>query len=131
MCGSGPYGGALSLDYNAAGQIKTRSSSNPLYEWTAAATPRGYTINGRKQTAEAGSSVLAYDGRGNLTNDGATAFGYDLDSPLTSATSGSGVATLSYDPLGRLDQTAKDVTARRCRPFRPDASAATARVGGA
>jgi len=97
--------------YNAAGQIKTRSSSNPLYDWSAAATARSYTINGLNQAAEAGSSVLIYDGRGNLTNDGGTAFDYDLDNRLTGA-SGANSATLSYDPLGRLGQTTAATTTR-------------------
>ncbi len=98
--------------YNAASQLKTRTSYNAAYNWTPGpAITRGYTINGLNQAVTAGAATIAYDGRGNLTSDGATAFGYDLDNHLLSA-SGASSATLSYDPLGRLGQTTAAATTR-------------------
>jgi RHS repeat-associated protein len=44
-----------------------------------------------------------WDANGNLTSDGLTAFGYDTENRLVSA-SGAKTGTLSYDPLGRLYQ---------------------------
>ncbi|WP_156035564.1 RHS repeat domain-containing protein [Caulobacter sp. UNC358MFTsu5.1] len=93
------------LVYNAANQIKSRTSYNSAYLWApGAASSLSYTINGLNQATTAGGTALAYDGRGNLISGGATGFAYDLDNRLTGA-SGSISATLSYDPLGRLGQT--------------------------
>jgi len=90
--------------YNAAGQIKRRGASNDAYLWTGGATVnRPYTVNGLNQATTSGGAALSYDGRGDLTGDGATGFAYDADGRLTGA-SGASSATLTYDPLGRLDQ---------------------------
>ena len=98
--------------YNAAGQIKTRTASNPLYEWAGAQISKGYTVNGLNQYLTAGGVALTYgDGRGNLTGDGASTFGYDLDNRLTTKTGGSAM-TLSYDPQGRLDTTVGSTSMR-------------------
>ncbi|HEX7761124.1 MAG TPA: RHS repeat-associated core domain-containing protein, partial [Caulobacteraceae bacterium] len=45
-----------------------------------------------------------YDANGNLTNDGTRAFTYDVENRLLSASAPTAI-TLSYDPLGRLQQT--------------------------
>ena len=45
-----------------------------------------------------------YDARGNLTFDGVRSFTYDSENRLITA-SGPATASLTYDPLGRLDQT--------------------------
>jgi RHS repeat-associated protein len=98
--------------YSAADQVKTRTSSNSAYDWAPTATVnRGYAINGLNQAISAGAATLAYDGRGNLSSDGATSFVYDLDNRLTSASGGSN-ATLSYDPAGRLGQTTGSASTR-------------------
>ena len=47
--------------------------------------------------------------RGNLTNDGARSFSYDLENRLLTA-SGSPGLTLTYDPLGRLRTTSDGAT---------------------
>lgn len=44
-----------------------------------------------------------HDDNGNLQSDGSTTYGYDVENRLISA-SGSGNATLAYDPAGRLFQ---------------------------
>ncbi len=45
----------------------------------------------------------SYDARGNLTSAGGPTFGYSAENRLVSA---GGIGTLSYDPLGRLMETA-------------------------
>src|SRR4051794_25468263 len=49
------------------------------------------------------SASFTYGANGNLTSDGANTFVYDAENRLVS-TSGGHVATLAYDPLGRLWQ---------------------------
>ncbi|WP_442857019.1 RHS repeat-associated core domain-containing protein [Caulobacter sp. Root487D2Y] len=95
---------AYGLTYNAAGQVKSRTGSNSLYEWTAAPTARSYTTNGLNQYAAVAGAPFSYDLRGNLSYDGTTGFGYDLDNHLTSTLAG---GSLVYDPLGRLQEIAK------------------------
>ncbi len=90
--------------YTAASQVKTRTASNPLYEWAAASTPRGYTINGLNQVTVSGGLGLAYDGRGNMTNDTGATYGYDLENHLTNQSTSGGGSFQVYDPPGRLHQ---------------------------
>lgn len=102
----------LTFSYNAASQILTRALSNSRYEFAHGIATRSFSVNGLNQyTQISGSSPAAptWDANGNLTFDGATTFGYDLENRLTSA-SGAKNATLSYDPLGRLYQTAGSTT---------------------
>jgi len=90
---------AVSLGYNPAGQITSRTSSNDAFAWTAAVNAdRNYSINALNQYTAAGSTSFAYDGQGNLTVSGATTYTYTADNQLAT---GSGV-NLAYDPLGRL-----------------------------
>jgi RHS repeat-associated protein len=136
-----PVGGAnapdnvtFSFEYNAAGQIKTRTISNTSYVWNGAYTvDRPYIMNGLNQVTEAGAkpsvtgtssagySTFAYDGRGNLKCVGAysdesacvrptTTYQYDAENRLRGA---SGGASLVYDPMGRLYQTTSNGTVTR------------------
>ncbi|WP_162251676.1 RHS repeat domain-containing protein [Caulobacter sp. Root1472] len=92
--------------YNPASQLITNGRSNDAYAWYGAgAINRGYTTNGLNQYSIVGPATFGYDANGNLTSDGSTSFIYDVENRLTSA-SGATTATLSYDPLGRLYQTA-------------------------
>lgn len=88
------------LAYSPASQLTSRSASSALYEWPYSATfSDAYTVNGLNQyTAVAGAS-LAYDGRGNTTNDTTKTYTYDSSNMLMSASNG---AALTYDPTGRL-----------------------------
>jgi RHS repeat-associated protein len=97
---------ALEFDYNAAGQIVRRISSNEAYASnTALAVDRAYSVNGLNQYTAAGPATFSYDLNGNLISDGSDAYVYDAENRLVSAT-GAHTATLSYDPLGRLWQIA-------------------------
>ena len=88
------------------------------YGMTAAAT--SYTPNGLNQYATVGGSgsgcgggaAYSYDAQGNLTADGARSFSYNLANQLTAATTGSGSASIAYDPLGRLQQVGAAGTTR-------------------
>ncbi len=97
---------AWTFGYNPASQLISNSRNNDAYAWYGASTvDRGYTTNGLNQYSVVGQASLGYDANGNLTSDGSTSFLYDVENRLTSA-SGATTATLSYDPLGRLYQTA-------------------------
>jgi YD repeat-containing protein len=92
----------LSLSYNPAGQIASRTLSNDSYAWTRHyAVNRNYTTNGLNQYIAAGGPTISYDPNGNLTSDGVRTYGYDIENRLVSMSNG---AALSYDPLGRLFQ---------------------------
>lgn len=105
----------LNFTYNPASQIVTRESTNDLYAWTAGYNvSRGYETNGLNQykrtlTGGTPSAVFAYDANGNLTSDGTTAFTYDAENRLLTASGGKS-ATLVYDPLGRLFQVSSPTT---------------------
>jgi RHS repeat-associated protein len=93
-----PQDQSWTFAYNAASQVKTRTASNSLYEWSGSQASKTYTVNGLNQYAIAAGATLGYDLRGNLTNDGTKGYGYDLLNNLTSA----GAAGLTYEPSGRL-----------------------------
>jgi RHS repeat-associated protein len=96
---------SLGFGYNAASQIVTRTATNDAYASnTAYNVNRGYSVNGLNQYIAAGPSSFTYDANGNLTWDGSTAYVYDAENRLVSA-SGGKTAALVYDPLGRLFQT--------------------------
>lgn len=85
--------------YNAAGQVKTRTASNGLYEWSSAQASKSYTVNGLNQYGTAGGTAISYGLRGNLASAGSVGYGYDPLSNLTSTSTG---AALAYEPTGRL-----------------------------
>ena len=58
-----------------------------------------------------GGASLTYDANGNLTSDGSTAFAYDIENRLKSA-SGAKTATLKYDPYERLYEVVGASTTR-------------------
>lgn len=99
----------LGFTYNPAGQIRQATRSNDAYAFRQQYNvERGYTVNGLNQYTAAGTMSLGYDARGNLTSSGSSSYAYSSENYLTS---GPGV-TLSYDPLGRLYQTAGSATTR-------------------
>ncbi len=90
---------STSFVYNAARQIVSRTASNDAYAWMGYYNvDRGYGINGLNQMSTAGSTVLGYDGRGNLTTSGTSTYGHTADNQLATAPG----VSLAYDPLGRL-----------------------------
>jgi YD repeat-containing protein len=92
----------LSLSYNPASQIASRTLDNDAYAWTGHyAVNRPYTTNGLDQYLAAGGPAIGYDANGNLISDGVRTYAYDIENRLVSMSNG---AALSYDPLGRLFQ---------------------------
>ena len=61
-------------------------------------------MNGLNQYTAVGGLGYGYDDNGNLISDGATAYVYDVENRLVSA-SGAANGGLRYDPLGRLYET--------------------------
>lgn len=98
------------LGYNPAGQIVTHELSNSNFQYLEKGSAAGaYLANGLNQYTQVGNQVFAYDDNGNLTSDGATTYGYDLENRLVRAT-GAKNASLKYDPLGHLYQVAGSST---------------------
>lgn len=92
-----------SFEYNPANQIVERTLSKPSYGFSGYTNlNRNYTVNGLNQYGEAGGVSFGYDTNGNLTASGSTAYIYDAENRLVSASNGAG---LVYDPLGRLFET--------------------------
>jgi len=102
---------SLGFNYNLAGQILSTTRSNDGYAWTGHVNVnRPYVINGLNQAMQSGVVTLGYDGRGNLTNSGASTFGYTSENLLVTASGGSSQA---YDAMGRLvDASAGSTTTR-------------------
>lgn len=92
--------------FNPASQMTTRSTSNDAYVWTGDVNvSRNYAVNGLNQYTSAGPATFSHDANGNLTGDGSSAYTYDIENRLVLA-SGTTSASLRYDPLGRLYETA-------------------------
>ncbi|WP_162184672.1 RHS repeat domain-containing protein [Sphingomonas hengshuiensis] len=88
------------FEYNPAGQITSRTSSNPVYAFNDYLNVnRGYASNGLNQYTNAGATSLGYDARGNLTQSGSSAFGYTSENHLATAPGG---YVVTHDPLGRF-----------------------------
>jgi len=79
-----------------------RSDSVSAYLWQPPANAStAYTPNALNQYASVGGVAYSYDGNGNLTGDGVTAYAYDAENRLLSATKTGVAAVYAYDPLGR------------------------------
>lgn len=93
--------------YNPAGQITQLTQANDHYQFTGFTNVnQGYTTNGLNQYAAVAGASLTYDPNGDMTNDGATGYGYDAENRLVTASNGT---ELTYDPLGRLWQVSGPV----------------------
>jgi len=98
----------IGLEYNPASQIVSRTRNNSAYSFTGyASVNRSYSVNGLNQYVGVGGNAYGYDANGNLTSDGTIAYTYDAENRLVATSSG---AALTYDPLGRLNQTYKAST---------------------
>jgi RHS repeat-associated protein len=88
----------VTLAYNPASQIASRSVDNDLYAWTghgpgSTSTP----ADGLNRITAVDGAPLGYDPKGNMIFDGSTTFAYDSENRLSNA-----AAPFHYDPLGRL-----------------------------
>lgn len=110
--------------YNPAHQLLARSISNDLYVWHShVAVNRNYAVNGLNQYTTAGPATFCYDLNGNLTHDGKNVYKYDAENRLIEARvkfsssctisyAGALIASLSYDPMGRMSQVTSGSSAR-------------------
>ncbi|MFC2954179.1 RHS repeat-associated core domain-containing protein [Marinicaulis aureus] len=91
--------------YNPASQVLGRSFSNDDYVWgDHVLGTKTFGTNGLNQYSVVDGVTYGYDDNGNLTSDGSTSYGYDVENRLTTV-SGGATATLKYDPMGRLYET--------------------------
>ena len=94
----------VTLAYNPAGQIATRTGSNPAYAWTGHGSGTTNTsVDGRNFLTSVGGVAATQDAKGNLLSNqsggsSAPVFSYTAENRLAS---GPG-SNLYYDPLGRL-----------------------------
>ncbi|MDG5488841.1 polymorphic toxin-type HINT domain-containing protein [Sphingomonas sp. BGYR3] len=95
-----------SLGYNAAGEIVTRSRDNASYAWVPTSGTLNYVRNGLNQYTTVNGNPYSHDSNGNLSSDGVTTYGYDVENRLISVTGGGRNTTLRYDVLGRLYEVA-------------------------
>lgn len=112
-----PSGLAFTYSYSPASQDLATGLSSDVAVWSnyslGGAREKYDGLNRNASIAAIGSGPCGlsngYDCNGNLLNSGVTAYAYDQENRLISvagASSGSSIETLSYDPLGRLNQTA-------------------------
>jgi RHS repeat-associated protein len=101
-------GASCNETFNAAGQALQRAVSNSSYIFSDNFNlDRGYEINGLNQYTKIAGVSRSYDDNGNMTSDGDATYTYDIENRLVMASDAFGLTMLSYDPLGRLWQTAK------------------------
>ncbi|WP_390588230.1 RHS repeat-associated core domain-containing protein [Erythrobacter sp. MTPC3] len=113
------YDVTWSFTRNAASQIKSETQSKDIYSWDGfVPLTRTYAANGLNQYTAVSGVDYAYDDNGNLTDDGANTYLYDVENRLVEmrfksepvgCPRGTGTnvlaARLYYDPLGRLYRT--------------------------
>lgn len=99
------YNAQYTFSYNPASQIVQQTRNNDAFAWTGATNlNQNYISNGLNQYTAVGAASHLYDANGNLTSDGSTTYVYDIENRLVNA-SGAKIATLKYDPMGRLYET--------------------------
>lgn len=119
---SSPNDVALTFGYNPASQIVSRGRDNDLYRFTGYVNvDRTYAVNGLNQYTAAGPAAFCHDMNGNLTQDGSSAYKYDVENRLIERRaqvsgncasvdySGALQAILTYDPAGRLRKSSPGV----------------------
>lgn len=97
-------GSALQLDYayNEDGQRKGLTLSDDTF--LAAGLPAlttAYSLNALNQYGAASGTSFTYDGRGNLTGDGVSTYGYDTENRLVSVAVSGTSLRYTYDAIGR------------------------------
>lgn len=88
--------------WNPAGQTVSRTVSNPAYVYAPTTGATTYDNNGLNQVEEINGATVTYDANKNAATVLGNSYGYDAAGRLTSANAGSGTASFTYDPSGRL-----------------------------
>lgn len=119
-------GDDITFDYvrSPSSQITQLTTTNAAYRWDEGATALDTAVdNDLNQVTDISGLTPTHDGRGNMTSDGASAYGYDVFNRLTTAPGG---VALSYDPLGRLYEVSGGAVTR----FLTDGAAVVAEYDG-
>ncbi|WP_434520138.1 RHS repeat-associated core domain-containing protein [Methylosinus sporium] len=81
-------------------RIAQSVGDNGWIAYPTTASQTAYVANAVNQYTTVGAAAPSYDGNGNLTFDGAVAYGYDAESRLTSASATGFSAAYAYDARG-------------------------------
>ena len=91
--------------FTPASQLATTTGTNSAWDWSASSASAVNTVaDGLNRNATVAGVTQTYDHFGNLTSDGTRTFTYDTENRLLTE-SGPVTLALSYDPLGRLQQS--------------------------
>lgn len=91
---------AATFTYSPASQRRSAANDNVAYDWPGSGTfTDAYVPDGLNRYTSIAGQGMGYDGRGNMTSDGARSYTYDGYNRLTSVV---GSATVEYDSTGRL-----------------------------
>ena len=93
---------SFGYSWNPAGQIASRTVSQPSYLYAPTTGGTSYQTNGLNQTTAVNGAPVTYDANQNTATALGSAYGYDAANRLTSATIGGNPYSFSYDPAGRL-----------------------------
>ena len=94
-----------SYGYTPVSQLQSETGSNSAWDWSPTASAAVNTVaDGLNRNATVGGVTQTYDAFGNLTSDGTRHFTYDTENRLLTE-SGPVTLALSYDPMGRLQQS--------------------------
>ncbi|SCW85437.1 YD repeat-containing protein, partial [Asticcacaulis taihuensis] len=89
--------------YNPAGQITNWNASSTVYDYVETATAaENRTYDGLNRDASIAALSGGYDSVGNMTNDGARVFTYDVENRLLTGSGTLAGLNMEYDPEGRL-----------------------------
>ncbi|GAA0622628.1 hypothetical protein GCM10009422_18250 [Brevundimonas kwangchunensis] len=94
----GAWDVTFSYGWNAAGQIKERTTWSPGYLYAPVTGGTAYPINGLNQVTSIWSTPVTYDANQNITSGLGRSFAHDAAGRLI----GTNASSYSYDPAGRM-----------------------------
>jgi RHS repeat-associated protein len=109
------HDGTMGFQYAPSAQIASRSQSNDaVYTWMPVASGSvSKTHNGLNQLTQTGSTTVTHDDLGNLeTGESSFTYGFDNENRMRSAETVTDAVSLTYDPLGMLNDVTTNGTSR-------------------
>jgi len=103
----------FSYGQNPAGQIASRTVSNPAYIYAPVTGTTSYANDGLNRVTSAAGSAVTYDANQNIASALGASYAYDAAGRLTSASTGLGLTEFTFDPAGRLYQSSLGSTSTR------------------
>lgn len=88
----------FSFGLNPAGQIASRTVSNPAYVYAPVTGTTSYANDGLNRVTSAAGSAVTYDANQNIASALGTSYSYDAANRLTGTTG----TSFTYDPVDRL-----------------------------